>query len=72
MTTEIIEDQDQLVSRKQTANLMAVSYKTVQRKESEGHLTPIKLSSGCTRYRLAEVKKLIATHTFVRSVTKTA
>jgi len=49
-----------LITRRQAAQRLAVSPKTIQRREKEGKLTPVKLSSRCVRYYESEVDKLIA------------
>lgn len=49
-----------LITRQQVAQRLAVSSRTVKRREKEGKLTPVKLSSRCVRYYESEVDNLIA------------
>ena len=53
-------DASQLLSRRETANLLRVHPRTILRYERAGLLNPIRLNCRVTRYKRAEVEQLIA------------
>ena len=56
--TEKIRDKDQMVSRREAADILSVSTRTVQRYEQQGKLKGHKLSPRATRYYLTDVQAL--------------
>jgi predicted site-specific integrase-resolvase len=52
-------DGDQLVRPTEAAALLALSRRTLRRYEINGQLRPVKLNSRVTRYRLADVLRLL-------------
>jgi predicted site-specific integrase-resolvase len=52
-------EQDRLVKPDEAADLLALSRRTLRRYEVAGRLTPIKLNSRVTRYRVADLLRLI-------------
>ncbi len=55
-------DTDELLSIRDTANLLSVSFSTLRRWDRIGHLTPIRLHpGGPRRYRRSDVEALLNT-----------
>jgi predicted DNA-binding transcriptional regulator AlpA len=50
---------DRLVSAREVAAILGVSRRTVYNIRNRGHLKPVRLSSGCTRYRASDVARLM-------------
>jgi len=57
---EDLSDQTAFLSRRQVAERLAINPKTVYRLERQGRLPAIKFNCRLTRYRQADVDKLIA------------
>jgi len=54
-----LTEHDRLVKPDEAANLLALSRRTLRRYEVNGRLRPIKLNQRVTRYRLADVLRLM-------------
>ena len=52
-------EQDRLVKPEEAADLLALSRRTLRRYEVAGKLLPIKLNSRVTRYRVADLMRLM-------------
>ncbi|HPY31120.1 MAG TPA: helix-turn-helix domain-containing protein [Verrucomicrobiota bacterium] len=48
-----------LLSRKQTADLLGVSTRTLRRMERRGELDPIRISSRLVRYSASQIRELL-------------
>ena len=48
-----------LISRRQAAEILGVTPKTIRRYEKSGRLTPIRLNNRVTRYRKEQLDELI-------------
>jgi predicted site-specific integrase-resolvase len=63
MNKSVLSEQIELVSRRRASEILGLTPGSIYRYEKVGLLTPIRLNSRVTRYRMGELQKLIADHT---------
>ena len=59
MINKRLSEQDRLVKPGEAADLLALSRRTLRRYEVSGRLHPVKINQRVTRYRLADVLRLM-------------
>lgn len=59
MNTNRLTEKDRLVKPDEASTLLALSRRTLRRYELAGKLPPVKLNRRVTRYRLADVLRLM-------------